>query len=213
MQSDIYVAPQITLTMKRQFKPRVTVYGAVKHQGPVDLPANSADLATAIVMAGGLRNDAGVMVEIRQPNSTVPILIDLMSAMQSADRDQFRLQDGASVSIETRDPLPIQVIGLVKKSGRYKFPPGEQLRVLDAIALAGGTSNALADKILVIRRPPERDPYVIEVSLRKAKLNASEDIALSPGDTVSIEQTAATVLMDVVQTVRFGIGASVRTIF
>ncbi len=49
----------------------------------------------------------------------------------------------------------------------------------------------------------------IAVSLQDAK-NGRDNLTLAPGDTVSVERTAATTIVDVIQTFfRFSVGGSV----
>jgi polysaccharide export outer membrane protein len=85
------------------------------------------------------------------------------------------------------------------------------MHLLDALSLAGGTSNQLADKIFVIRQVAgSKNPAVIQVSYREAKRSADSNLRLGPGDVVSVEQTPATVLMDVVNIVRFGVTGSTQ---
>ena len=119
------------------------------------------------------------------------------------------LRDGDVVYVAKRTPKPIYVIGLVRKPGEFPFPMNQEIRVLDAIALAGGCSNPVAEDVLVIRRPPGRaEPVRISVGLQAAK-QGQDNVALAPGDTVSVEQTPATAVVDVIQTfIRFGFGAS-----
>jgi polysaccharide export outer membrane protein len=120
------------------------------------------------------------------------------------------LHDGDVVYVAKRTPKPVYVIGLVRKPGEFPFPMNQEIRVLDAIALAGGCSNPLAENVLVIRRPPGKaEPIRIAVSLQAAK-QGQDNIALAPGDTVSMEQTPATAVVDLIQTfIRVGVGASV----
>ena len=119
------------------------------------------------------------------------------------------MADGAVVRVEKRDPEPLHVMGLVKKPNRYDFPIAEDLRVTDAIALAGGTSQTVCNKIYVIRRKANgSDTAVIEVSLREAKRNSAANLRLAPGDVVSVEQTPATVMMEALNIVRFGISGA-----
>ncbi len=241
----LYRSPHVTVTMKRQRINRVMVVGAVKEEGVYELPRGASDLLAAIVAAGGLADDAGTVVEIRDPrrgrrhrtdgesgtrdaiamtgHSTEPletaeestpgvIRVDLASATSRGE--SHYVDDGSVVIVERRDPQPLQVLGLVRKPGRYDYPVGHNLHVLDAIALAEGVSSPVADKIFVIRQKPgQPNPAVIQVSLKRAKRQAGENILLMAGDIVSVEQTPATILMDAIRLINFGIGASLGTIF
>lgn len=134
--------------------------------------------------------------------------IDLISAAKAGD-GQYIVQDGGVIMVEKSDPAPIYVQGLVKTSGRYEFPIGQDLRLLDAISLANGMSNQLANKIYVVRQVAgAKDPAVIEISYREAKKSADSNILLSPGDVVTVEQTPATVFMEALNIVRFGVTGS-----
>ena len=119
------------------------------------------------------------------------------------------LRDGDVVYVAKRTPKPVYVIGLVRKPGEFPFPVNQEIRVLDAIALAGGCSNPLAEDVLVIRRPPGRvEPIRISIGLQAAK-QGQDNVALAPGDTVSVEQTPATAVIDFIQNfIRVGFGAS-----
>ena len=135
------------------------------------------------------------------------IKVDLVSATKTGTGG-YLVDDGGVVSIEKRDPEPLRVIGLVRKPDRYDFPIAEDLRVTDAIALAGGTSLGLADKIFVVRRVPNSsETAVIQVSLRQAKRNAQANLRLEPGDVVSVENTPATVIYETFNIVRFNVSA------
>lgn len=256
IEKELYRRPNVTVTMKRQRMNRVMVVGAVKKPDVYELPRGRSDLLAAIVAAGGLEEDAGTNVEIRNPrratghrpspiaadlrpgvdtvghtNSLLPatagidgagtdvipvvdadgkmesIQVDLVSATKTG-RSAYLIEDGGVVSIEKRDPEPLHVIGLVRKPDRYDFPIAEDLRVTDAVALAGGTSLALADKVFVVRRVPQsNDTAVIQVSLRQAKRNAQANLRLEPGDVVSVENTPATVLYEAFNIIRFNVSA------
>lgn len=257
----LYRRPNVTVTMKHQRMNRVMVVSAVKKPGVYELPRGRSDLLAAIVAAGGLADDAGTMVEIRNPRrpggsrsspvasatgSSVDIVghsrpllpgdqvtsgvggdnrtdvitvadadgkmetfrVDLVSATKTG-KGGYLIEDGGVVSVEKRDPEPLHVIGLVKKPNRYEFPIAEDLRVTDAIALAGGTSMSLADKVFVVRRVPKSsETAVVQVSLRQAKRNAQANLRLEPGDVVSVETTPLTALYEALNIIRFGVGMS-----
>ena len=67
IQKQLYRQPHVTVTMKRPKVNRVTVIGAVKEPGIYELRESSSDILSAIVSAGGLDEDAGTIVEVRNP--------------------------------------------------------------------------------------------------------------------------------------------------
>ena len=116
------------------------------------------------------------------------------------------LTDGTVIWVDKQDPLPLTVVGLVNAAGQFEFPVGQSLSVLDAISLSRGISSPVANKIYVIRkRSGVAEPQLIQVSYSKAKRDGRENILLQPGDVVSVEQTPATVLLDVLKTANIGI--------
>lgn len=70
IQQGLYRSPHVTVTMKKQRVNRVTVVGAVKNPGVYSIPRGNSDLLAALVAAGGLAEDAGTQVEIRNPNTS-----------------------------------------------------------------------------------------------------------------------------------------------
>lgn len=136
--------------------------------------------------------------------------IDLISAAESGE-GHYSVADGGVIMVEKRDPETINVQGLVKNANRYEIPVGEDLYLLDAIALAGGVSNQLANKIYVKRKPvPGQDPIVIQVSYRAATHSTDSNVLLGPGDVVKVAHTPATVVMEALNIIRFGINGSTR---
>lgn len=134
--------------------------------------------------------------------------IDLISAAKAGD-GQYNIEDGGVIMVEKRDPEVIYVQGLVKKPDRYEFPVGEDLRLLDAISLAGGTSNQMANKIYIIRNSAHgQQPTVTQVSLRTAKHSANSNMLLGPGDIITVEHTPGTIFMEALNIIRIGVSGS-----
>jgi len=134
--------------------------------------------------------------------------INLISAAKSGE-GQYLVADGGVIMVEKRDPEVIYIQGLVRKPDRYEFPVGEDLHLLDAISLAGGISNQLANKIYVVRKKAQgQNPDVIEVSYRAATHSADSNVVLGPGDVVKVAHTPATVMMEALNIIRFGINGS-----
>jgi polysaccharide export outer membrane protein len=222
----IFRSPCITVTMKQPRMNKITVLGAVAEPGVQHVPRMSSTLLAALVAAGGLSKEAGPEVEIRRSKTpgtkpygrpaggeashagyeeplASPAGATFRVNLATAARDRktpHRLEDGDVVHVLKRDVPPVSVIGLVQKPGEFEYPANRPFYFLDALALAGGISSPVADKVLVIRRATgQKAPANIEVSIQSAK-RGGENIELQPGDTVSVERTPATVVVDTLQT-------------
>jgi polysaccharide export outer membrane protein len=224
----IYRAPNVSVSLVKRRTNRVTVVGAVVEGGVRELPAADCDLFAAIVAAGGLSDDASTVVEIRHPSVSPPETslasfpltgppvpnaslerIDLVE-LERAESDA-QLEDGAVVMVLPQAPRTIQVIGLVNKPSQIEMPADQDVRMLDAIAQAGGLTLQIANKVHVIRQVPGRDaPVVIETTIRDAKSQAHANILLAAGDVVSVEETPSTFTVEMLRSfIRFGFTSSI----
>ena len=161
-------------------------------------------------LPGGGHQLKRLPVPMRQQKNNSPQMFTIdLANVDAAGRNNIGLQDGDVVRVETRDPTPISVIGLVNKPGQYEMPVGQPVHVLDAIAMAGERNNAWADKIYITRHVQgENEPVVIQTSVADAQHRNEYNIRLSPGDVVSVEKTPQTVLHTIFTTiVRFSIVA------
>jgi protein involved in polysaccharide export with SLBB domain len=85
-----------------------------------------------------------------------------------------------------------------------------EIRILDALAVSGGCSNHMADRVVVVRRSSNEGPPIsIGLSIQKA-IEGPDNLLLAPGDTVVVRQTPETVISDLFKSfLRFGISGSV----
>ncbi len=151
---------------------------------------------------------AAYQASAERPFQTVKI--NLVSAAQNGNL-AHSLNDGDVVMVNRQLTRPIHVMGLVRKPGQYPMLPNGDLHMLDAVAMSGGATSALADKVLILRRVPGHNEVIrIETSIVKAKQDAVNDIRLAPGDVVSVEGTPFTFAWDIIRSVvRFGVGGRV----
>ena len=135
--------------------------------------------------------------------------VSLLTATEDV-QGRHSLHDGDVVNVATRDLPSVHVMGLVNKPGEIEMAANRELRVLEALAVSGGCSSQVADKVVVIRRPSgEEAPITITVSIKKA-IDGQDNLLLAPGDTVVVRQTPETVVSDVLKSfIRFGISGSV----
>jgi polysaccharide export outer membrane protein len=134
--------------------------------------------------------------------------IDLAQAPAN-NQPNYALGDRDVVMVLPQDKQFIHVTGLVRLPNQFEIPRHQDITVMDAIALAGGVSSPVADKVFIIRRLPDMpEPAIIEVSIKEANRDGHENLRLAAGDLVSIERTPSTVIVDSVMTM-FRVGFSV----
>lgn len=143
---------------------------------------------------------------------TIPartVQVDLVTATQDAQPQGYGLLDGSIVMVRKQPPRYVHVIGLVKRPNRFELPPGQNVRFLDAIAMAQGLKLSLADRAFIIRQVPDAgEPIVIDVSLREAKENPDLNLMLADGDVVSVEETPFTFVFGTLKdVVRIGLSS------
>ena len=164
-----------------------------------------ARLASYDAAEDGLRLDG-------QASSDPPEIINVnLAEAAEQGHDGRLLGDGDVVMVDRHVPKPIHVIGLVKKPDKYELPVNQELRVLDALAMAGDRTMQAADKVLIIRQiEGRREPIKIDVSIKEAKENGASNVRLAPGDIVSVEETPTTVVLGTMQrVVRVALGGTV----
>ena len=157
---------------------------------------NGVQLASNVAFASAAATDA--------------VRIDLIAATHAPATSSFPLRDGAVVMVRPQTPRYVHVLGLVNRPDQFEIPPSKNLRVLDAIALAGGRSVTIANRVFVIRQSPYgQSPKLIEVSMMKAKSDPAENLLLADGDVVSVEETFTTLVLGMFQQfIRVGVNGT-----
>jgi polysaccharide export outer membrane protein len=236
IERQIYQRPHVSVLMLKRRTIAVRVVGAVKTPGVYNLTAAGSDLLAALVAAGGLSDEAGTLIEIRHPNAPATSAstagpdgvalasfspqqdlpprtarIDLGEVARGQWPSDLHVEDGTVVMVMERENRSVSVIGLVRRPDSYELPADETLTLLDALALAGGPTVSVADKVRVIRHPEgAEDPVTIAVSIRRAKRRGKENLVLAPGDVVVVEETATTVVVDTIRGfIRFGFTSAI----
>lgn len=184
--------------------PMIEIRRSARHGGPPDLlPPNSPHMAD------------GSQAELTSYGRSVPqgpqtIFVNL-AEVTPGQQDAYYLEDGDVVVVGERGPRKIHVMGLVHNSGEYDLPPDQDLHLLGALAMAGGRTSQLADKVRIIRQlPGQAEPIHISANVREAKGNGPANLRLAPGDTIIVEETPATFALDLVKNfLRFGVTSSI----
>ena len=164
IEQGIFSRPNVTVLIRRKQSSRVTVVGEVNKPGVVELDRSNSDLLGALAEAGGLTEDAGVEIQVLRKRPTnlaaqptpgsegniqtvsyqsgpalepVSERINLAEVTQGGFID-YDLGDGDVVLVHRVEPRVIHVLGLVNEPRQIALPNDRDVRVLDALAEAGG---------------------------------------------------------------------------
>lgn len=181
----------------------------IRHTGALAAAAGGPQLLPPRLNDGSPAPGQPVAYQQNASGPAATTRVNMMAVSQAVQKTP-ELEDGDVVYVAKRAVKPIYVSGLVRKPGEFPFPINQDLRLLDAVALAGGCQNPAADKVLVIRQPPGQDkPIRIEASLQSAK-SGGDNLQLGPGDSVLVEHTPLSAVVEGLQSLfRVGLGASV----
>lgn len=230
----VYVTPNVTLKIEKRSSNQVTVLGAVKKPRTYELPMGSSDLMTALSMAEGFSEEADTVVQVRHPPGTGARLAAIAQTrpvsypgqpLPPAIPDEFemdltrldeipaenrQLVDGSVVMVRKKPARFVNVMGLVRKPDSIQIPEDRELRLLDAISMAGGRTESLADKVTIIREMKDGSQAVIRASIRDAKKGGAPNMLLKSNDLVSVDETPTTYVVGTLKTFfRFGFSSAV----
>jgi polysaccharide export outer membrane protein len=225
------VNPDVTVSIVEFRSQPVSVLGAVANPGVHQLEGRKT-LLEMIVLAGGIRPDAGNLIHItrnlRYGRLSLPDAKDdpthqysvasvrIKSLMNGSEpRDNVAIQPYDVISVP-RGEL-IYVLGAVAHAGGYMVNESEALTALQIMSLAGGLDKMAAPRQARILRPlPESTSRTeIPVDLRKVLDGKSADVALKPNDVLIVPTSGkrAATLRSIEAAIGIGTGAATATIY
>lgn len=194
--------PQVTVTVAEYRSQPVTVVGAVNAPHVIDLRGPTR-LMDVLSEAGGLQPAAGDKIMVTRAASGKTgsdaggdfstEVIDLNKIINGTDPN-------ANVLIRAHDLITVPkahmvyVVGDVVKPGGYVLDGQSSLTVLQAVALAGGTTNTSALKnchILKAPSEPGAQRQETSINLKKIMSNHSPDPSLYADDILFVPNSAS----------------------
>jgi polysaccharide biosynthesis/export protein len=194
--------PIVTVTILEFGSQRVTVVGAVRNPGVVEL-RGPRSLLDVLSMVGGVRDDAGPTIKVTRPirDGVLPLAqvetntedgvyigqVDYASLLAvSSPANNFILRGGDVVTVPTADI--VYVLGAVNKPGGFVVRQHEQLSVLVALSLAEGfTRTASAKRAKILRTQVGMTERVsIPINLIRIEQGEAPDTSLRTGDILLV---------------------------
>jgi polysaccharide export outer membrane protein len=193
----------------------------IRNPGLPSLTGSASDdggLSTLDAVTDHTDHDAGSVRQTGyagQSSMATPQAVQVDLASPGVAQSNLRVQDGGVVMVMQRPPTTVQVLGLVKKPGQVEIPAEQEMHLLDAVAMSGGLTTEVADKVLIVRQVAGRDQSVlIQASIDRAKRDHSENIRLAAGDVVSVEETPLTfITTELYKYMRVSVTAASRLAF
>ncbi len=173
---------------------KVSVVGAVKEPGVYELRSDEMSLVALLTKAGGIVKEGSRVTYIRPPDDgakTERVVLPVKGLnVPFAD---VVLKGGETVEVERIDPEVFTVIGLVRKPGAFRYPPGIRYSLLQALSFAGGV-DLVSDPqfVKVCRQKPNGEIVTAVFKIAGDGLNKAGSVFIRPGDAVCVETTART---------------------
>ena len=190
----------------------VSVVGAVQDPGTYHFRNDEMTLVTALMRAGGITGSGAGVIRIYQADDkTDSQAIVLPVKETNIPFVDVELTQGDMIEVEPLDPYIFTVIGLVKRTGAFPYPPGAQYNIMQALAFAGGL-NEVADPqyVRVYRQGSDGDIIDATFPISGTGITDASNVKIKPGDVVAVEHTDRTrsrVIM--AEILNFGAGLNV----
>jgi len=182
---DYLVDPKLNLTVADYAAEFVAVFGAVRTPGQIPMPVSGRlDLATAMSAVGGLADnaDANAIQLIRSAGSTTSFTMEAIQG--SAGRTQLVAGDRIIVNHSAFLDKTVTILGQVHKPGPVPFPLKGKFDLINAIALAGGTTDLANPKKVSINRKGS----VKIVDFRDLSQRGDQPYLLQPDDIITVPE-------------------------
>ena len=201
--------PQVSITVKEYNSKKILVFGEVANPGLYKLKGD-IPLLEFLFMVGGAKGDAKRMTVIRPPQAkdgdAVPsallptseesetstssvVEVDLIALLSKGDLSQnIVIKPGDTIYVASGTGQRYHVLGQVQNPGPYEWV--QDITVLEAIKLAGGTTERAAPNRIRIRKIYNGQKQEIKINiLAIMKGKKKDDIVVKPGDTIIVPES------------------------
>ena len=185
LDSRILNDPQVELTVVEYTAPAVTVLGEVASPGkyPVLAPRKLVDV---LALAGGTTITAGNEVQIAHGNQSVePVLVHYSKTTNPKAIEGVMVEPGDTVLVKRAGI--VYVLGAVARPGGFVMQEEGTLNVLQAIALAFGTTPlASTSKIFILHRNADGSVVNTGVPYKKMTRGQGPEVQLHAADVLFV---------------------------
>jgi len=184
--------PHVQLFVSEYTSDGTSVLGEVSRPGVYPVLGEQR-LFNLLSAAGGLSPAAGTSITVtHKADPDKPVVVAISRNLQDHPDSNVPIYPGDTVMVRRADV--IYVVGDVNRPSGFLMDNGGKLSVLQAIALAGGTTNtAKTSGARIIRKSPE-GVTEIPVSLKKLLQAKASDVPLQADDILFVPGSARKVI-------------------
>ena len=152
--ADVIKDPQVSVFVKEYRSQPVTVLGAVRNPGQIQITVQLR-LTDVLSMAGGLQPNAGDEATIQRAaasGSEELVRVNLRELLERGDLTLNAVVRGGDViHVREREELFVYVVGEINRGGAFPLPARQDVRVSQVFAWAGGGARTakLSDSVLL----------------------------------------------------------------
>ena len=188
-ETEVLNEPHVAVTALEYATQGVTIAGEVKNPGVFPL-LGAHNLLDMISAAGGLTAEAGATVTgTHRADPEHPFAAKVGSRSDATSGVNLDIRPGDTIVVSHAGI--IYVVGAVGKPGAFLMQHNDRLSVIEAIALAQGTSRSAALNSAKLIRKSESARQELPVSLKKILANKAPDEALFDGDILFVPSSGA----------------------
>ena len=197
--SDILKNPHVSITFLEYATQGVTILGEVKNPGVYPL-LGVHNLLDLISSAGGLTSNAGKVVTItRRGEPSRPVTVKLDSKSGSTDAFNIDVHPGDTIMVSRMGV--VYVLGEVGRPGGFMLENSNRLTVLQAVALAQGTTRTASLNGAKLLRNTDDGREELAISLQKILANKAPDQSLDDGDILFVPSSGAKTTLRTLETI------------
>jgi polysaccharide biosynthesis/export protein len=195
LKAGFILQPSVAITFQQYVPTFVTVMGEVETPGRYALLAPHS-LPQVLSMAGGQTSLSSGSLEIKRkgPDGDQKIDIKIQRGSGAAATGDVQILPGDEVTVKRAGV--VYVLGGVFRPGGYVMQEGGHLDVIQAIALASGTTfQAAVGSMRVMRHQPDGSVVEIDLNYKKIMAGKEQAIALMPQDVVYVPISKAKAIL------------------
>ena len=179
--------PHVSVSVVEMRSHGVSVLGAVNAPG-VHQVAGKSTLLDVLAQAEGLSDAAGNRITVTRPSATGEENIEVnLSSLLYGGTPEANVEVRAGDIVHVHNASLVYVVGEVNNPGGFTMPLGEQMTVLQALAMAQGTNNLAADwNSVIVRSRADGSQEEIPVDVGKVLDGELAPPTLEPSDVLYI---------------------------